>query len=220
MIINVIREAGEFLWKVHPTEDDGSPIVRNGNDVPFRPNSCAHGVVWDRVGELIAGYSNGAPVSVVYHDDNGLTSRVARSRAKRFTVDLPHRVYHWIGWRNVGSALLAQAYEGRVVNLDERGEQVHRLAFPAVPGVRAALDRLVELVDGVRVARRDNPPDAAACQDAIERLDAVYRALGTPWCDVCKDDAVWRDQPGRWAHVTEAPGAGGHEVTVKEWDQT
>jgi hypothetical protein len=233
MIINVTREPDAHTWTVTPTNDDGSKIVRDTgdnhhNDVPWRPTGHTHGTLWDRVGELISRESRerpGEPVQVVYHDGNNLTARVARSKAKTFTLDLPIRLVAWIGWRNANNAILTRAYAERSVHHERIGED--RFTFAAVPGIRQALDRLVDLVDDVRDARRDDALDFAACQTAIERLDVVYRELCTPWCDTCKAGAVRQEHPHRWAHVTEEHPSGvpesldttGHEVTVQEWNQ-
>jgi hypothetical protein len=235
MIITVSREPDAHTWTVTPTNDDGSKIVRDTgdnhhNDVPWRPTGHAHGTLWDRVGELISRESRdnpGAPVQVVYRDGNSLTARTARAHAKTFALDLPHRVWVWIAWRNVRNATLTRAQvEAETVHLGQ--ETAHRMTFAAVPGMRAALDRLVELVDDVRMTRGQDPADFAACQSAVERLDALYRDLRTPWCDTCKQPAIRQEHPARWAHATEERPLGvpesldttGHEVTASEWNQT
>lgn len=239
MIVNVTREMDAHLWQVRVTQDDGSPLLHKNSSASVGSSACARGVVWDHVGALIADYSDGAPVHVVYRDDNNMRARVDRAHTKTFTLDLPHRVWTWIGWRNVGNSMLTCVHtEAEVVYPgspnSERGKvvlhhgAVHRMVFPAVPGARQALDRLFELVDGVRAARRDDPADVAACQTATERLGALYRELRAPWCDTCKGSAVLQGHSGRWAHasldgekyphdVPESLDTTGHEVTVWEW---
>lgn len=238
MIITVSREPDAHTWTVTPTNDDGSKIVRDTgdnhhNDVPWRPTGHARGTVWSRVGELISRESRdnpGVPVQVVYRDDNSMHARVARQKAKQLVLDLPHRVDAWITWRDTNNAMLTRVRteaEALFPKRDGRQERVVRMSFPAVPGVRAALDRLVELVDGIRVARREDPTDFAACQAVIERLDAVYRELSTPWCDTCGSEITMQQHPVRFAHVTDSRLGGlpeaadlamfGHEPTAQQW---
>lgn len=45
-----------------------------------------------------------------------------------------------------------------------------------------------------------------------------------PWCDTCKQPAVWSETLRRWGHyipedpfIPEGAGPDGHEVTVQEW---
>jgi hypothetical protein len=65
VIIHVERKHGG-MYRVRPLNDDGSKIERDGNDVPWRESICGHGLVWDRVGELIA-REKGADVVVRYN---------------------------------------------------------------------------------------------------------------------------------------------------------
>lgn len=69
MIITVTR-VDHGLYEVDPANEDGTRVVRNGNDVPWRKCRCTTGIVWDRVGELIA-RERGEPVTVIFHGRQG-----------------------------------------------------------------------------------------------------------------------------------------------------
>jgi hypothetical protein len=70
----------------------------------------------------------------------------------------------------------------------------------------------------------ETTPDPRVVSEAF-RQDC--KAKGFPWCDTCKEPAVWREFTGM-LHSTDAHPFGlpphmdssGHKVTMREWDES
>jgi hypothetical protein len=64
-----------------------------------------------------------------------------------------------------------------------------------------------------------------SAQDVSDAFREAHKTKGFPWCDTCKEPAVWREAQGL-LHSTDAHPFGlpphldvsGHEVTTREWD--